>query len=514
MALDCLLVHVPKLLERSPLLGWCSRIDFLSMGTLSIAEALTEAGFRCRILHLGVEKQLDRRFSLVDAVVASGAPVVALSLHWHPQTYDAIEAARQIKEALPDRRVVLGGLTATAFARPLLTAYPFVDAVIRGEAERPLVHYLEATLGPRPLAEVDNLTYRDGGAIAETPLRFVSDGAAMSGWSFAAFDLLEHREQYLRQTWRRPWDAALLKALPAPTPTLFGAALGRGCMGTCTWCAGSFGPMKQLTGRRRTAWRTPERIVDTVRRAREAGFERLYTCFDPLPGRTPEVVAIIEALGALRPRVALDFEAFGLPPRELVDAFARHLDPTSKLIVSPETADEGRRREHRAFPFTNRELEDSLRYLSARRVQTDLYFVVGLPGETRATILETRRYQERLVERFPTVDGIYTWPLEMEPGSPWFLHPERYGLTLRRRTIEDFHTAHGAPDPGLGYDLPTLDEATLLGLHLELFSGVDADGRRALAAHFEGQGRRFAEVRDHRPRVAHRAPAPRRKKGG
>jgi len=474
--LDCLLVHVPKMLEWSPLFGWMSRIDLLSMGTLSIAEELHRAGLGVRVVHVGVEKQRDPRWSLVEHVRRSGARIAAFALHWHPQTWDMLEAARQLREALPDVRIVLGGLTATHFASEILARYPWVDAVIRGEAERALRQVVQG----EPLATIPNLSWRDGEEIRENPLAPASDGTTMDGWGFDAWPLVEHAEDVLRQGWRHLWDPGLRARLaPNPEPTLFGAALGRGCLGTCTWCAGSYGPMKEATGRRKTAWRAAERVAATIEAARKAGARRIYTCFDPHPRREDELLALLEVLGGLAPRVALDFEAFGLPSPAVVEAFARHLDPSSTLIVSPETADEALRRRHRAFPFSNADLYERLDQMGRLGVRSDLYFILGLPGEDRAGVEATRDFQAAL-RRFPAVRRMYTWPLEMEPGAPWHRDPQRWGLTLRHRTVEDFAEAHRGREFSLGYDTETLKEAEILDLHDRWFTPVEPGVRAAL----------------------------------
>src|SRR3989339_1484423 len=95
---QCLLIHTPKLLEWDSLMGWHSKVNFIAMGMYSLVEELENSGIKSHIINLAAEKTLDPKFSLVKYVKDSGATVAAFSLHWHPQTYDSIEAARQLKE--------------------------------------------------------------------------------------------------------------------------------------------------------------------------------------------------------------------------------------------------------------------------------------------------------------------------------------------------------------------------------------------------------------------------------
>ena len=496
--LDCILIHVPKLLEWSPYFGWYSRITFLPMGMLSLAEEAQRAGFRVRLVHLGVEKALDPHWSLVDYVRQSGAKVVALSLHWHPQTFDTLDVAQQLKAHLPHVKVVLGGLTASVFAEQVMRDFTAVDAVIQGEAEIPLRMLLECR---DDLSKVPNLWWRDGANIRHNRLTYVSSVDELSGWTFAAWDLIEHSETVLRLSWRYSWEPELAGWRLKDEPTLFGLPLGRGCSGTCSWCAGSRGTMAATTGRRRIAWRSPEAVVATIETARTHGVQRFYACFDPHPATTDQLVGILEALGRLEPKVKLDFESYGLPTAEFIHAFWENLHSASRLLLSPETVDEELRRRHRAFHFSNAELQETLARLDELGLQTCLYFVVGLPGEDRASVLRTREYQAELRRRFACIDEVFSWPLEMEPHAPWFNEPHRFGLSLRRRTLRDFYEGHRRPDFALGYDLELLDESEILGLYEEFFLGLSASQRLDLAMHWRRNKRDYSVIRRHGPRV-------------
>ena len=82
-----------------------------------------------------------------------------------------------------------------------------------------------------------------------------------------------------------------------------------------------------------------------------------------------------------------------------------------------------------------------------------LCFGLGLPGET----LDTPKQAVELVEQCRKVGkGVRiqcrSFAIEMEPGSPWALKPEAYGIELNRRTFGDYLQAH-APAAGPRYHL-------------------------------------------------------------
>ena len=98
------------------------------------------AGIEVQGINFPLERELNRRFDLRRWLRAqTRARVILIDLHWYEHSYGAISMARFCKEALPDAWVVLGGLTASAFAREILERFDAVDFVIRGDAEQPLL---------------------------------------------------------------------------------------------------------------------------------------------------------------------------------------------------------------------------------------------------------------------------------------------------------------------------------------------------------------------------------------
>ena len=56
--------------------------------------------------------------------------------------------------------------SATCFAEEILREHPAVDAIIRGEGEKPLVELVrQVASGTRAFAEIPNLIWRDGGGV-------------------------------------------------------------------------------------------------------------------------------------------------------------------------------------------------------------------------------------------------------------------------------------------------------------------------------------------------------------
>lgn len=76
-----------------------------------------------------------------------------------------------VKAEQPSRFVVLGGSGASGVAGPLLTRFPQVDAVCRGEGEHVMVEVVEALDGRRDWCSIAGLSYRDATGTMSNPER-------------------------------------------------------------------------------------------------------------------------------------------------------------------------------------------------------------------------------------------------------------------------------------------------------------------------------------------------------
>jgi len=251
-----------------------------------------------------------------------------------------------------------------------------------------------------------------------------------------------------------------------------------------------------MSGRQQYAWRSPVAVAKSVDAARRAGIEHFYACYDPQPRCSLQLAEILTALAGLTPPASLSFESFGLPDRLIIGQF-RKLAPESVMILSPETADEAVRRRHRAFPFSNRELELTLGQLSDAGVPVYLYFTLGLPGETQASAAATAKYAQWLRREFPCIVRIIATPVEMEPGAPWYEAPANFGITSRRTGIRDFYECHQCPEPSLGYDTADMTEAEISSAYCQFLCPISLDRCQTLRRKNDPDPTRYSYLRQH-----------------
>ncbi len=465
--LHTLLLHVPKLDAQYGPVGAADAIHMMAVGLPALAEVVENTGRAAQVVHLGVERRVDPSFDLRTFLQRRKPRVIGLSLHWHPQTYHTVQAARQVKEALPDAFVVLGGFTATAFHDQIVAEEKAVDAVIRGDGEKPLLDLVHALDHSSPLSNVPNLTYRASGEVRQTPQSYTATADALSQLGFERFDLVSHARQYIRDCGLHyvPHNRNLHRMMRLAQSVFGGSGrfmvlpAGRGCSVNCAWCGGGFGVHRRWHGRKGPIQLHSGRLAALVARSVELGFRGVHACFDPHPNDPAHWVDVFDRVRRSDVRTGILFESFRLPHPALAAALGRTFR-RPVVAISPESPREDVRHKVRGLPFSNDELLGAVEHCAAAGVDVLLSFGLGLPGETEGAIDEAVALHARCVAvarkaRRGSRVLLRTFPIEMEPGAPWSEPGGRWGVVPSRNSFLDYvkaHTpGHTGPEAGLGY---------------------------------------------------------------
>jgi radical SAM superfamily enzyme YgiQ (UPF0313 family) len=474
---DCLLVHVPKFQNRYRPLGNYTSTQWMALGIFALADAVRRAGHSARILHAGLERLLDPRFTLAGYVQAHPTPLVAFSIHFHQQLHDSLAATRRLKAAHPGVFTVAGGLSATYFAEDILRRFPSVDAVIAGEGERPLALLAAAVReGRADLSDIPNLLWRRDGLTVRNDAAYVADAGDLDALNFTDLSLLEHHDRFvampkiatrLRLPPALRWKAS--RVLSQKKRRIYHALpVGRGCTVNCCYCGGGVAAHKQLNRRLGAIFRSPARVLESIRQLKSFGYHGAYVSFDPRPRSDAYYQALFRSLREERIEFDLPFSAWAVPSTGFIEEYARTFTPHSWIAISPETGSEELRRKVRGVYFSNDELLDALRVAERVGVRTEVFFSLGLPYETRDDFEQTLRLRDRIAREFKKA-SVSAFAVEAEPAAPWCLDPDRYGIHLVRRTLDDFLREQASPDyssmSSLGYyrdtylDQPVADAA-------------------------------------------------------
>ena len=441
--MDCLLLHVP--VTR----GWgLRRIYVMPSGLFSLADALDRNDVGARIVHLGMMTLHDPRFDLTRLIEAERPRVVGLSLHWHFQLHDVLDAVRVVKTVAPDCAVVLGGFTASGFHEELMAEHPLVDYVIRGDGEEPLLALCRLLVHEEGSKEqIPNLVWRDAsGTVRCNPLTFCSSAKHSAAGSHARIDLLKRPDLYLS----RPlyFDDAL------GLERCFFYPFGAGCSVACSFCGGGARAHSEIFGRRGYYFFDHEKVLRDLEDLAAHDVRTLRASFDPEPRGDyyPRLFAEIRRRGL---SFRMVFECWDLPTPAFVEAFAETFTEDSLILLSPDCGSEEVRRRNKGFYFSNAELLESLELAARRSVQVVAYFSYGLPFETGADLETTAGLIAEVQARGARC--------ATDPISPLFREPKRFGVTLAMETLEDFVTTHrDAVRPRIGYRTEALGEDEIL----------------------------------------------------
>ena len=449
--LDCLFVHTPKADNHYLPFGDFFNITYMPMGLPALADWVRRSGRQTEIVHLGVEWLADPGFDVVRAYDGASIRAIGLSLYWHYQAYDAIEVARALKAAHPEAFVFLGGLTAGYFAEEIVASFPCVDGVLRGHAEGAIVPLLEALETGGDLGAVPALVHRVDGTVVDNARdpRARAAAPALDDLVFGDLSVMRHADLYASQfgfplAYGREWSRVENTRSLSMGRAFFPLFVGRGCPWLCTFCGGNRDTLRRVNGTNRMTWRSPARVVEDVRRAMEVGYRTMALCFDPTPQKDDYYLDLFAQIRRARLDVDLYFECWGVPTAAFIHAFRETFpSPESYLAVSPDSGSERVRKLNKQPYYDDAALFETLDRLEAREIAFDVFYTIALPGETVADARETARQVDRIAATYRHARRLMTWSVQLEPGSPQFETPERFGMITDRACFRDFYRAHG-----------------------------------------------------------------------
>jgi B12-binding domain/radical SAM domain protein len=480
---DLILIHPPaiydfrrKTLFPGALGSSVEQVQFtkIPIGMLSIADYLDRNGFKVVVDNLGDRMTRSRDFNVEDHLKYLEAKVFGVGLHFQHHSQGAIEIARLIKELHPDSLVILGGLTATRFHEEIIRKYPFVDAVIRGEAEKPFLEFMNALNKNGKISPTPNLTYRTpSGKLEVTPLMPPSQN--LDEFEYTRLDLLEPKDSVYGSEAKPRWSLVV----------------GRGCVHNCAICGGSAYTYKTYLGMDKPAMRSPGKIVEDIKRLNAQGIRNIGLYQDPRMGGkkyVKELLSGLKSLASKLDRLSLDL----LAPAD--EEFIKDIAGIGRQVVihiCPDTGcDDIRKKLGRNY--TTDELMQTIRLCHKYLIPVTTFFSVGLAGETREKVLETLDLWAELASidtltlsktdywelgcNIP-VGGPIVGPIVLDPGSLAFDEPEKYGYKLKYRDLEEY--IKGLSEPSwpswLNYETELLNTDEITALILESVDfGIDS----------------------------------------
>ncbi len=448
---DLILLHPPSVLrfrERAIFPGPISDVvpsssifEIYPIGFLSLSEYLHRHGISVRIVNLAL-KMLRRPSFCPEKFIRGLDPrAFGIDLHWLTHADGSLSLAELVKQHHPEKPIILGGLSATYYYEEILREHPAVDFVVRGDsAEEPLRQLMEAIRCGGGYGSVPNLVWRDrSGAMQVNALSH-----RPRSLDFIDFDyghLLKMAARYRDPTGYLPFQYWLRY----PVTAVFSC---RGCGHGCASCGGSRPAFKRVCGRDEPVYRSPERLAEDVQHTAAYTGAPIMVIGDLLQAGEAYAGRFLDAMKAAPVANELALEFFHPPSEKLIGRVVDSV-PRFNVEISPESHDPEVRK-HFGKAYDNGALEAAIAALLAggcRRL--DLFFMVGLPHQDYDSVMETVDYCGRLLERYGRDGRLLPMlaPLApfIDPGSPIFEAPERYGYRLLFRTLREHREAMLAP---------------------------------------------------------------------
>lgn len=452
--IDLLLLHPPSVYdfrERSILYGPVSDVvpssvvfEMYPLGFVTIASYLHQRGLRVRVVNLALRMINSARFDVARFLARLRPRAVGIDLHWMPHCHGALEVARIVKQVHPRVPVIFGGLSSTYYHGELI-AYPQVDYVLRGDSTEPVLHQLlqllqragtagtadSAPPAPEALARIANLTWKNGGVARANPLTYLP----------GALDYVDLRPDLMVEMVLRYRD--LESVLPYngwwrnPITTVFTV---KGCSYECVTCGCSHTSCTHLTQRQHPVYRSPASVVANMQAIARLIRAPIILIGDVLQAGEAYARELLERLREAALPNETVFELFTVPPSWFLPEIDRCV-PCWSVEFSPESQDPAvRDAQEGESGYSNEDMEGLLKQaLSLRCRRIDVFFMIGLPAQTLASVHGCVQYCERLFQLGDARLSCYITPMGpfSDPSSRAFEHPERFGYRLFARTLAE-----------------------------------------------------------------------------
>ncbi len=470
---DLVLLHPPSVYDFREMLVMPSPIadlvpsgpffEMYPIGFSFLGEYLERHGMKVRVINLAARMLAEPGLDVERLIRRLNPRAFGIGLHWLPHSHGALEIARLCKEGHPDTPVIMGGYSATVFHEALME-YPQVDFVVRGDsAEEPLRRLMETLEDPDAgMESIPNLTYRGvGGEFFSTPLEFVPADLSHLGdnYGFMVRSAVRNLDYKGIGAFRGWWSYPVSAVLTV-----------KGCLKNCAFCGGSARAMSACFNRDAIAIRSPDEIARDVESLASIMGAPIFLIGDIRQPGEEYAHEVIERLQRLSPPNHIVLELFEPAPAGFFERLGKAL-PNFDIEISPETHDDGLRR-LAGKPYTARALEKCIgRALGSGCGKFDVFFMIGIEGQGRESVMDTVSYCGELLERFGNRVNPLIGPLApfLDPGSIAREHASRHGYRVRFHTLEDHRQALLEPHwrDMLGYSTDWLSRQDIVDVTYE-----------------------------------------------
>nr|WP_307192203.1 TIGR04190 family B12-binding domain/radical SAM domain protein [Mesobacillus stamsii] len=449
---DLVLLHAPSVYDfrkNALLAGPISDVvpsspvfEMYPIGLTSIAEYLERQGLRVKILNIANRMLMDESFDVEKKLKKIKTRAFGIDLHWLPHAHGSIELAKIVKKLHPEIPIVFGGLSATYYHKELIE-YPFIDYVLRGDSTEKLMLQLMKYIkfGTYPLDGIANLTWKDSNQPVYNALSYVPDSLDefdIPGYRYTIKSVFKYRN-FLDPLPYNGW-------LQYPNTAILTA---KGCTQGCLICGGSKQSYKDNCNRKVLAKRSPEKLIEDILFIQRFSRAPIFILHDIRQAGKEYVDDFFERLSKIKLKNELVFELFQFANEEYFEKIEKAV-PKYSIELTLETHDEKIRRFNGKFNCTNAKVIETLQSaLKHSCKKIDIFFMVGIPHQDTQSALKNVDFCEEIHNACGEDKRLsyFVAPLApfLDPASPAFEHPEKYGYKKFCNTIEDHRKAITQP---------------------------------------------------------------------
>lgn len=452
MKFDLVLLHAPSVYDfrkNALLAGPISDVvpsspvfEMYPIGLTSIAEYLERQGLRVKILNIANRMLMDESFDVEKKLKKIKTRAFGIDLHWLPHAHGSIELAKIVKKLHPEIPIVFGGLSATYYHKELIE-YPFIDYVLRGDSTEKLMLQLMKYIkfGTYPLNGIPNLTWKDSNQPVYNTLSYVPDSLDefdIPGYRYTIKSVFKYKN-FLDPLPYNGW-------LQYPNTAILTA---KGCTQGCLICGGSKQSYKDNCNRKALAKRSPEKLIEDILFIQRFSRAPIFILHDIRQAGKEYVDDFFERLSKIKLKNELVFELFQFANEEYFEKMEKAV-PKYSIELTLETHDEKIRRFNGKFNCTNAKVIETLQSaLKHSCKKIDIFFMVGIPHQDPKSALKNVDFCEEIHNACGEDKRLsyFVAPLApfLDPASPAFEYPEKYGYKKFCNTIEDHRKAITQP---------------------------------------------------------------------
>jgi len=435
MKFDMILVHAPSVYDfrkmDDVLFAYLSNSDSVHIspifemppvGIFALKQHLQRCGYTSEFFNVASQMLRDPNFDVEEFFKHAPADYIGIDLHWSVHTHGALELCKLYKQVHPNAKTILGGIASTYFHEELIQ-YPQVDYVLRGyDTLQPLQELMAAKNSPDKLKDVQNLTWKSGNE--------------------ARFNDLSYTPKFLSSA--VDWTQILAGDRKGLTP--YNIVIPQaGCEYGCRWCGGSRYFFKKYMGL--------DSGVPRIQKSPEALKAELASIAKTTKGGHTitmidfwhEYPALFDAGTDVFVDDKIDCVHFSLHRLPSVEKGRQMAQPCRAVIeLSPDSHDLEVAKASGRGKYTMQQMEDFMDALIDNVYSFEIYFMLGLPKQTRASVMETVDYCDHLLKKYKGKNVTpYICPMLpfLDPGSEIFDNAEQWGYNILHHSLEDHRQA-------------------------------------------------------------------------